>query len=126
MMPSHFLNNEIRRSEIIGTIQNLDLSRPWIIEVKRYRKNRTLGQNALFHKWLSMIAEETGNDKDDIKEYYREKFIPKTTRTIAGEVVLVNRSTSSLNTAEMAALMEKIHAHAATFFSIALPFPGDL
>ncbi len=125
-MVEFILRDASIRASAIQHINELNMDVVYSVEVKRYRKNRTLGQNALFHKWLSMIAEETGNDKDDIKEYYREKFIPKTTRTIAGEVVLVNRSTSSLNTAEMAALMEKIHAHAATFFSIALPFPGDL
>ena len=43
-----------------------DEERVWV-EVSTYRRSRTLDQNALFHVYLSEIANETGQDLETVK-----------------------------------------------------------
>ncbi len=124
-MPAHFLNNETRRGEIIGMIQNLDLSKPWIVEVKRKTNKRTLSQNALLHKWLQIIAEETGNSIDDVKEAYRVMFLGEVPVNIGDAEVMVGLSTTKLDTRAMSEFCDKVYSHATGELGLLLPLPEE-
>ena len=124
-MTEFIVRNEEIRSSVIKAIRELDLTAAWRIEWKRFRRQRTLSQNALLHKWFGIIADETGNDSDDMKEFYRKKYLPEVPKEIGGEEVLIPQSTKKLNTAEMSAFMAKVEAHAGAFFNVRLPQPEE-
>ena len=110
----------------IQQIERLNLDKDWQIEVKPYHATRTLSQNALLHKWLGIIASETGNDLDDIKDIMKQRFLPPIFVDVGGEEFETRRSTAKLTTVEMSEFMERILAFASSDLGIILPVPGDM
>ncbi len=121
------INNETNRKRVMEFIAGLRLDgRSWAIQVERRQHKRSLPQNALLHLWLAQIARETGNTQADVKEAYREMFLPKVPVRLGDEDHLVGRSTTKLSKAEMGEFLDQIHAHAAQELGIMLPLPEEL
>lgn len=96
----------------------------YVVSVKRKSQPRTLNQNALMWMWFKCIEEDTGNESQDLHDYYCSLFLQRTA-TLGGRTVRVVGTTSSLDTAEMTAFLNKIQAHAARELGIVLPLPQD-
>ena len=96
----------------------------WVVEVKRLQDKRTLDQNALYWRWLHIIAQETGNDAEEIHEAIKRKFLAPIYVEVFGELV-DRRSTTDQSIGDMAALMNKVHAWAHTDLGIHLPLPEE-
>lgn len=47
------------------------------VEIKSRRKPRSLAQNAYLHMVLQMIADETGNDLEDVKSTVKAMYAQK-------------------------------------------------
>ena len=120
--PIH-IRDEKSRQIALDFIAGLNLDKEWDVTVERHKDKRSLSQNALLHRWFGIIADETGNTRDDIKEAYRDMFLDKVPVQIGGKECLVGRSTTKLSTAEMAEFMDKVQAHAASELGILLPLP---
>ena len=52
--------------EIIPQLLQLDLDKPYIVELKEPKSKRTLEQNKLFWRLIHLIAKETGEDDMDV------------------------------------------------------------
>ena len=120
------LRDEDTRRRVLEMIGQLNLERPWSVVVEPYVKKRSLSQNALFHKWVGIIAESTGNSLEDVKEAYRDMFLDKVPVRFGDEERMVGRSTKTLNTKEMSEFMDKVSEHASTELGILLPLPEEL
>lgn len=94
------------------------------VVIERYTEPRTLSQNALMWFWMTCIEESTGTAKEDVYNYYCRKFLSRIT-VVAGHEVLVNDTSSMLNTVQMSEFMTKIQADAASEMGIVLPLPSD-
>lgn len=79
----------------------------YILVVKKIRKSRSLPQNSYYWKILSIIAEETGNDPDELHDHFKLRFLLSETRPQRV------RSTTELNTSEMAVYVDKVIQFAA-------------
>lgn len=112
------------RANTVAFIRTLSPDKDWQVEVKPYKRNRSLEQNALFHKWVQIIASETGNDFDAVKEYLKRRFMAPKVKEAFGEVIEV-WETRKANVAEMSDLMNKTEAWAASDLEIVLPRPED-
>lgn len=53
----------------------LDPTRPLQVEIKPYRKNRSLAQNSLYWDWVTTIAEDTGNTKRQMHRILKAEFL---------------------------------------------------
>ena len=102
----------------------LDLSRPYKVVIELHRPKRSDAQNKLYQKWVGFIANETGNDRDDVKQVIIEKYCPWKTIVINGVEHQV-RSTKYLDVKEMSDYMDKVMAWAGRELSIKLPLPED-
>lgn len=111
-------------SELRAHFRTLDKSRRWRVIIEPYTRKRTTNQNNLYWSWMSLIADETGNDKDDVHEFLLAKFCPTKSITVVEEEV-TRESTKLLNTVEMKDYMDKVMAWAATTLNITLPLPED-
>lgn len=117
------------------------------IIIRPYRRSRTVEQNALMHKWFSVIAAETGDDMLSVKDEFKRRFLPpilkrddpeyaelaqllaelsqkgdaEMARKI-GSKIIAKLSTSLLNTKQMSEFMDNVERFA-TDLGITLPQP---
>ena len=133
MKQSFIIRDERVRQNAIAAILKLDLEKPWDITIKPYVKKRSLDQNALYWKWLTIIHNETGQDLDDVHEILMRKFLePRKVGHLARAIVTQNEngtpfetwSTKRLTTAQFSEYLEKILAWASDF-GISLPLPEE-
>ena len=91
-------------------------------------KRRTLDQNALFHLWVSVIADETGyTDKEACKRDVKRTILgqKEDVNRLTGEVIQVDYRTSEMTVSELASFMDKMKAWAQTDLGIYLPYWKD-
>ena len=119
------LTTEIDRQMVVSHIQRLDIkAKTYTVEVKEKRVRRTISQNALYWLWLTCISKETGNDKDELHEYFMRKYLsPKFIRIFGTETETY--TTTELDTVNFKYYLDNICAFAATELAITLPDPED-
>lgn len=98
---------------------------PYKITGKKYKKVRSINQNSLYWKWISCIEDETGQDKEDLHDYFRQKYLGSSINETLGEQFMVLRSTANLDSSEFTEYLDLIKRFAAQRLSISLPQPGD-
>ncbi len=81
---------------------------------------RSLSQNKLYWKFLGVIEFETGQNADDMHEYFRRKLLLPKFITVNGEEIKIPRSTTELSKTEFGEYMEKISA------MVDVPIPDTL
>ena len=100
------------------------------IEVKEKKKSdkRTLDQNALFHLWVSVIADDLGYTDKEARKSDVTRTIhgqKEDVNRLTGEVIQVDYRTSEMTVSELASFMDKMKAWASTDLGIYLPYFGD-
>lgn len=118
------LVDESRRQNAIAHIKSLDLKTKWGVDVKPYKKNRSLAQNNTMWLWLGLIGDFMGESAEDLHDLFKMQFLGYEEKTIAGEPVTRLRSTAKLSTIEFSQYMTKIEMVAKELF-IVLPYPDD-
>ncbi len=93
--------------------------------IERVQRKRSLDQNALMWLWFTCIADEIGETKEDIYDYYVGKFL-RSVGEVRGEQFYKVLRTSKLTTEQFKEFLDQVQAHAASFFGITLPDPDDL
>ena len=121
----YHIKTEIDKIKFLTIIQQLKDDVHWIIDIKRYRKRRTLSQNKLYWLWINCIASETGNRPENIHDYLKNKFLPKRKINIFGEIKEIPFSTTELNTKQFTNYLNSIDADVSTE-GIQLLYPDDL
>jgi len=54
---------------------HIDQGKPLEVVIREPRVDRSLEQNRLLWKWLTIIAAELGHTKEEMHEIYKEKFL---------------------------------------------------
>lgn len=126
-------DNQIKGGKAIKeAIDDLNPGR-WVIGIKRYIKSRTPAQNRLIHMYFGIIADETGNELQRVKDTLKKQFLTTELKDAYGEIVFnpktgepltYVRDTSDLNTIEEAKFTEEVRIFALDF-GIILPLPED-
>lgn len=107
---------------VISYIQRLDIKKLYTVEVLEKKANRSISQNSLYWLWLTCIEFETGNDRDELHEIFKKKFIlPKKVNIYGTEIE--RYSTTDLDTAQFKQYLDKIQIFASTELAITLPDP---
>lgn len=123
------IRGEAERKVALSTIGALDLAKPWKLTIERESNRRTLSQNALMWSWVGgvvkHVVEHTGHDKDEIHEFFKQKFLEARHVTIGGDDCFLY-STKNLTKTQMTEYMNKIYAWATTELGLFLPVPEDL
>jgi len=122
------IHNDSDKDRAISHIKALNVDKPWSVDIKPYKKNRSLAQNSLLWLWMGFIAKELGYDEpDDIYEEMVAKFLPLIEyRGLDGEMKQKRRGTSKLKTKEFTEFLEKVDRFSVSFLGIILPSPSDL
>lgn len=97
----------------------------YTLSAKRVTQKRSINQNNLMWMWIACVSMETGQDKNDIYDYYRQKFLSRTIE-INGKTAVVTAGTSALDTVAMTHFLNQMQADVSVEFGIKLPTPEDL
>lgn len=121
----------IRKDEdihpIIGYLCKLDISQgEYVVKVAKKAEKRTLSQNRLYRLWLNCISKDTGNDIEDLHEYFKMKFIGVYSRIIFGKEVTRGYTTTELTTEQFKEYLDNVQRWASVEQGIILPTPEDL
>jgi hypothetical protein len=121
------IRTEADKKAVCEYLSKLDISqREYAVKVAKKADKRTLSQNRLYYLWLNCISAETGNDVEDLHEYFKLKFIGIHSRIIYGENVVRTYSTTDLNTEQFTAYLDKVQRWANVEQGIILPNPDDM
>lgn len=123
-MKSYRVYDKASRSTVVLDISTLDLNKPWVVTIKRYK--RSLNQNALFHKWVDQIACHTGHTNEETKDQLKFMFLPPTSITEFKGVITEHRHTSMLDKAEMGLFMDRVSAFAHSDLRVRLTVPEEM
>lgn len=110
---------------VMAYLDRLPEGKTYNVTIVRHRERRTVDQNRLLWLWVNCISDETGQDKDDLHEYFKQKFLGFDTKTLWGVQVFKSVSTASLDTLQFTQYLERIRAFAAAELGIELPDPQD-
>ncbi|MCK4786855.1 MAG: recombination protein NinB [Desulfobacteraceae bacterium] len=120
------ITNEIDKDRVMGHIKALNIDKPWSVDIKLYKKNRSLAQNKLLWKYMGIIGDELGYDPQDCKDVICQKLLGTECKVVMGETITVIKGTSKLNTKEFAHFIEAIIRFAIGDLGIKLPTNDDL
>ncbi len=99
------------------------------ISVKECRETRSIAQNKLYWLWLTCIADETGNNKDALHEFFKEKYLSVKRYEVSFksgcESGIARESTTDLDTKGMTLYLDCIQKFALAECGIALPHPDE-
>lgn len=56
-------------------VSELDLSEVWVVEIKAFKRNRSIEQNNCWHGWCSVVADEVGVETIDFKEEGKQRWL---------------------------------------------------
>lgn len=68
------LNQAIR---ILTNLAGVDEKNQMEIIIRPYKRNRSREQNSLYWKWLTVIEQETGQDRESLHEHYKGRFLAR-------------------------------------------------
>ena len=125
MSQSIVIANADQKVDAINTVADLPADQVWEVRIRPYKASRSLQQNALYWKWLGIIAAETGHDADEIHEFCKLKFLPPVFVEIKGEVREARRTTTKLKVDEMSNYMNRVYAWATSELGMVLPVPEE-
>ena len=120
------IRDEDDKGRAISRLKSLNIDRPWLVDVKPYRKNRSLSQNKLYWKWITCIGDSIGYERDELHAIMADKFLPDEIVEYGGKQIKKDKSTSRLNTKEFTTYLEQIDRWAAIEMGIVLPCPSDV
>lgn len=110
------LNTYLQKHE--GQDVRITLSQP--------TKGRSNHQNRyLWGVVYQIIAAETGHTTEEIHEYCKAMFLPRTHMMLAGHEVALTKSTTTLSTLEMEDYLAAVRAFAAQELGIVVPLPHE-
>jgi len=94
------------------------------LDVKPYKNDRSLEQNAFYWKILREITEYIGEyNPSSMNEYFKDEFLGKDVIRFKQKVIERQISTKDLNTKEMSEYLEKIIAWCADVINLKLKMP---
>jgi hypothetical protein len=137
------IRGEEQRDRLRGTIDLIPEDHE--VRIRPHKANRSLSQNSLHWKWLTVIAEEIGDTKDSVHEIIKRKHLvpilerddPEYGEAIAAVRAIQGRereilarqvvrltSTTKLNVEQMTEYLNEIEKTAGEM-RISLPHPED-
>jgi hypothetical protein len=96
------------------------------ITLSQPTKGRSNAQNR--YMWsvvYQIIAAETGHTTEEIHEYCKAMFLPRSHMMLAGHEVELTKSTTTLSTLEFCEYVEAVRAFAAQELNILVPLPHE-
>ena len=118
------IKTEADKQAAIAHIRDMELAYPMRVDVKRYYKKRTIDQNSLYWSWLEILANEFGNNREEMHDALKIKIMGAATANLAGEIIHLPPNSRHLETKTFSEYMDKVYALALEY-GIILPQPNE-
>jgi hypothetical protein len=119
----------VMKSEDIATVIKylnvVNIEKPWSVDIKKYKPNRSLAANRLYWRWIQIISDDLGYTKDELHAVLAVKFLGVVDISCMGENITQPVSTTSLKVKEMADYLTRIEVFASSELGIVLPNKDD-
>jgi hypothetical protein len=103
------LHNVTEIGALYEYMQRLPLDKcAYDVEIKKKTKRRTIPQNRLYWLYLTAIATETGNDRDDLHSYFAGKYLSARSVNLGGSQTQVRGTTTDLDTKAFTEYIDRI------------------
>lgn len=89
---------------------------------KKFKKTRTIRQNAYYWCYLNIIERETGNDSNELHEYFKRKFLQPKLINVLGHEIKIPGSTTKLSKLDFSDYIAKIEIEC----GVSSPNPEEL
>lgn len=73
-MDRYILKSESGKKDVLSRILDLPTSDPWEVLVRPYKFNRSVEQNRLYWKWMTLCAGEWGGTKEEWHDVFKQKY----------------------------------------------------
>lgn len=80
------------------------------LRIQPLTRKRTLNQNDFYWFYLEIIERETGNNANDLHEYFKRLLLPPKFVQVMNKTIKLPKSTTELNKVEFSDYMDKICA----------------
>lgn len=90
--------------------------------LKEYKEQRTLRQNAYYRVYLTIIANETGDDEDSLHELFKRVCLPQKKIKALGKEIIIPATTTKLSKVEFGDYIKNIEV----LTGILSPDPSEL
>jgi len=123
------IRDEYVRDRVVAAVREVPVGME--VEIKPHKSSRSLNQNRTYWMWIDLIrlhiADSTGNifSSEELAEWFKSKFLPARIVEIDGEGIPCRRTTTKLNTADMAAYLDAIDRYCVQSLGLYLPQPGQ-
>lgn len=119
------IHNQESLQGVKDYISKLNLDKRYEINITLKKEKRTIPQNRLYWLYVTCIADETGNSKEDIHNHLKQTFLKVEDVIIGNASIAKTISTTKLNTSMMANYINQIVVWASSECGIILPDPAD-
>ena len=92
------------------------------VEIKEIKRKRSLNQNALWWKWIGIIAKEIGYESEHLANEIKLRTFDPVQAFYNGKIYLIPKSSSKLSTKDFGKLMDATELMA-RHLNITLPYP---
>jgi hypothetical protein len=75
MLMDFVVHDNAEREVIRDYISRLPQGKTYDVSIKLHRTKRSTEANALYWKWIGIIASETGNEREDCHKFLAKKFL---------------------------------------------------
>jgi hypothetical protein len=96
------------------------------VKVDVAKEKRSLNQNRLYWLWVACIEQETGNDKNNLHEFFTLEFLPLIQQMVFKKLIYKRTSTTTLDTKQFTEYLNKIQIFSSTELGLTLPNPEDV
>lgn len=121
-----YICDNIRLQNCLNHISNLPLDKGLAVEIYEAKKKRSLNQNALWHKWVEIIADFCGYSPEGMRTAIKREIlgVNEFINPLTGEVSYMDYSTAKLTKKQFTNLMTETQVIAGGY-GIILPTPDD-
>jgi hypothetical protein len=119
------LRDEARRQNAIEFIRQMNIAhKPFSVEIKEYRKNRSNSQNRLLWSWYRILSKDTGHTEKELHEEFKVRFLGVEERIVYDQRLIMPKSSADLKVEEFTRFLEGVEM-VAERMGIKLPIPDD-
>ena len=113
------------KEKAVKAIRELDDNESYDVRITKKRWKRSISQNNLYWLWVTCIEHETGNDRNDLHEFFKARFLGFEEIKVLQYTVTRVISTTSKDTKRFKEYLDKIQLFASIELGIELPDPND-